>query len=143
MAETPRVGDHLHPTKQPSDTMGGLTGSARLKNALAEMYRTGSDASDAHDRAVERLKQFPEETMVALAAAFGRCSAGDYAQLQALVRAAGVIDDPSALPFLASVALSEIPDERSADPHLFHGGRRDHHQDDRGRGNCTAGASWR
>lgn len=119
MAETPRVGDHLHPTKQPSDAMGGLTGSARLKDALAAMYRTGSDASDAHDRAVERLKQFPEETMVALVAAFGRCSAGDYAQRQALVRAAGVIDDPSALPFLASVALSEIPDERSAEPHTF------------------------
>ena len=57
--------------------------------------------------------------MVALAAAFGRCSAGDYAQRQALVRAAGVIDDASALPFLASVALSEIPDEQSAEPHTF------------------------
>ena len=35
------------------------------------------------------------------------------------MRAAGVIDNLSALPFLASVALSEIPDEGSAEPHTF------------------------
>lgn len=119
MAETPRVGDHLHPAAQPSFAMGALTGSARLREALAAMYATGDDASDVHDRAVEKLKQYPEETTVAITAAYGHSPAGDYAQRQALVRAAGVIDYSGILPFLASVALSEIPDERSAEPHSF------------------------
>ena len=119
MADTPRVGDHLHPTRQPRDVGGGLTGSARLRAALADMYAVGDDANDRHDQAVDSLRRDPEETMVAIVAAYGRCPAGDYAQRQALVRAAGVLGHSESLPFLASVALAEIPPEQAADPHSF------------------------
>lgn len=119
MADTPRVGDHLRVTLQPRDIMGGLTGSARLREALAAMYASGEDAEDVHDQAVDSLRRDPEETMVAITAEYGRCPAGDYAQRQALVRAASVVDHNSSLPFLASVALSEVPQERSPQPHSF------------------------
>jgi hypothetical protein len=99
--------------------MGGLTGSARLRQALAAMYASGEDAEDMHDQAVDSLRRYPEETVVAITAEYGRCPAGDYALRRALVRAAGVIDHTSAIPFLASVALAEIPQEQSAQPHSF------------------------
>jgi hypothetical protein len=119
MAEIPQVGDHLRPSKQPSSETTRLAGAGRLKEALREMYSQGEDAADRHDRAVESLKDDPEETMVAVTAAYGRCPTEDYPQRQALVRTAGTIEDPGMLPFLASVALSEIPPEQSPDPHGF------------------------
>lgn len=119
MADTPRVGDHLDFSRQPRHVGGGLAGSARLRAALADMYAVGDDANYRHDQAVDSLRRDPGETMVAIAAAYGSCPAGDYAHRQALVRAAGVLGYSGSLPFLASVALAEIPPEQAADPHSF------------------------
>lgn len=117
--ETPRAGDHLQSKRQGQDVGGGLAGSARLRAALADMYAVGDDANYRHDQAVESLRRDPEEAMVAIVAAYGRCPAGDYAQRQALVRAASVLGHSESLPFLTSVALAEIPLEQAADPHSF------------------------
>jgi hypothetical protein len=119
MTDTPRVGDHLSSTQQPRDVVGELTGSARLRAALVDMYAVGNDANDRHDQAVDSLRRDPEETIVAIVAAYGGCPAGDYAQRQALVRVAGILGHSGSLPFLASVALAEIPQEQAADPHSF------------------------
>jgi hypothetical protein len=83
------------------------------------MYSSGDDAAFRHDRAVESLKRDPEEMMVAISAAYGHCSAGDYPQRHALVSAASIMAHEGALPFLASVALSDIPAEAARDPHSF------------------------
>lgn len=117
--DTPSVGDQLQPSRQPSDIAGGLTGSARLRAALTSMYAVGDDANDRHDQGLDSLRQNPEETVVAIVAAYGRCPSGDYAQRQALVRTAGVLGYSGSLPFLASVALAEIPLEQAEDPHSF------------------------
>jgi hypothetical protein len=117
--EKPQVGDQLHNQGRPSRVAGGLTHSARLRDALAGMYSSGDDATLRHDRAIENLKRDPEEMMVAIAAAYGQCSAGDYPQRHALVYAARVMAHESALPLLASVALSDIPPEAASDPHSF------------------------
>jgi hypothetical protein len=117
--EKPQVGDQLHKHERPSRTAGGLTLSARLRDALSDMYSSGDDATFRYDRAVESLRHDPEEMMVAISAAYGHCPAGDYPQRHALVSAASVMAHESALPFLASVALSEIPAEAASDPHSF------------------------
>jgi hypothetical protein len=83
------------------------------------MYAVGDDANDRHDQGLDSLRRDPAETMVAIVAAYGGCPAGDYAQRQALVRAAGMLGHSGSLPFLASVALAEIPPEGAADPHSF------------------------
>lgn len=117
--DRPQIGDQLHVHGKPSSVTSGLTHAARLRDALAAMYAIGEDAKDLYDRAVENLKRDPEEMMVAIIAAYGRCPAADYPQRHALVCAASVMGHGGALPFLASVALSEIPAEASTDPHSF------------------------
>jgi hypothetical protein len=117
--DKPQVGDQLHVHDKPSVVTSGLTHAARLQEVLAAMYGIGEDAKDHYDKAVENLKRDPQGMMVAIIAAYGRCPAGDYPQRHALVCAASAMGDASALPFLASVALSEIPAEASTDPHSF------------------------
>jgi hypothetical protein len=117
--DKPQVGDQLHKHERSSRTAGALTHSARLRDALSDMYSSGDDATFRHDRAVENLKRDPEEMMVAISAAYGHCLADDYPQRHALVSAASVIGHECTLPFLASVALSDIPPEAASDPHSF------------------------
>ena len=117
--DKPQVGDQLHTQRRPSIAYGGLTHAGRLQAALQAMYASGQDTQDAYNEAVENLKRDPEDMLVAIAAAYGRSLAGDYAQRQALVHAAAVIGHPATLPFLGSVALSEIPAETAGDSHGF------------------------
>lgn len=117
--DNPQVGDQLYLDDKVSGVTGDLTHAARLRDALAAMYAVSEDAKDLYDRAVESLKRDPEEMTVAIIAAYGRCPSGDYPQRHALVCAASVMGNAGALPFLASVALSEIPTEASSNPHSF------------------------
>jgi hypothetical protein len=117
--DRPQVGDQLHHHRRPAVVTGTLTHDERLRDVLAAMYGTGRDAQERHDEAVENLRREPREMTVAIIAAYGRCPAGDYPGRQALVYAAGVMRDAGTLPFLASVALSEVPPEASSDSHSF------------------------
>jgi hypothetical protein len=117
--DRPQVGDQLHKQERPPRSTGGLTHSALLRDVLAGMYSTGDDATFRYDQAIESLRRDPEEMMVAIAAAYGHCPVGDYPQRHALVSAASVMAHEAALPFLASVALSDIPPEAARDPHSF------------------------
>jgi len=117
--DKPQVGDRLNNNPRLAVVTGTLTHDERLRNVLAAMYGAGMDAQEQHDKAVENLRREPREMMVAIIAAYGRCPAGDYPGRQALVYAAGVMRDAGALPFLASVALTEVPAEASSDPDSF------------------------
>ena len=117
--DRPQVGDQLHKHESPSRLASGLTHSARLQDALSGLFAGGEDAQFQYDQAVEGLNREPEPMMVAIAAAYGHCSPSDYPQRRALVIAASRITHESALPFLASVALSEVPPEAAKDPHSF------------------------
>lgn len=117
--DKPQVGDQLHLHRTQSAVAGTLTHADRLRDALGAMYAGGPDAQTLYDQAVETLKREPEGIMVAIIAAYGGCPPSDYAQRQALVHAAAVVGHKAAIPFLASVALSEIPQEISGDPHSF------------------------
>jgi hypothetical protein len=116
---SPQVGDKLDMHRGTPNIPVDLTYSARLRDVITAMYAGGPDAQEIHDQAVERLKRDPEEMMVAVIAAYGRCPASDYPLRQALVHAATVMGHPAALPFLISVALSDIPAETSPDTHSF------------------------
>jgi len=76
--DKPQVGDQLHTQRRPSIAYGGLTHAGRLQAALQAMYASGQDTQDAYNEAVENLKRDPEDMLVAIAAAYGRCLAGDY-----------------------------------------------------------------
>jgi len=117
--DKPQVGDQLLRRESPSRLAGGLTHAARLQDALSGLFVGGENAQLRYDQAVDSLNRDPEPMMVAIAAAYGHCPATDYPQRHALVIAAGLITHEGALPFLASVALSEIPAEAAKDPHSF------------------------
>ena len=117
--DKPQVGDRLHSNQRPAVVTGTLTHDERLRDVLAAMYGAGPDAQGQHDKAVEDLRRDRREMMVAIIAAYGRCPAGDYPARQALVYVASVMRDVGALPFLASVALMEVPQEASSDPDSF------------------------
>jgi hypothetical protein len=117
--DKPRVGDQLHMHRARSTVAGDLTHTDRLRDAIGAMYASGSDAQALYEQAAKTLKREPEAMMVAIIAAYGGCQPRDYSQRQALVQAAAVIGHKAAVPFLASVALSEIPPEISSDSHGF------------------------
>ncbi len=117
--DRPQVGDQLQKRENPSRLAGGLTHASRLQDALSALFAGGADAQFRYDQAVDSLNRDPEPMMVAIAAAYGHCLATDYPQRHALVTAASRITLEGALPFLASVALSEIPPEAAKDPHSF------------------------
>jgi hypothetical protein len=117
--DRPQVGDQLQRHEGPTRAAGGLTHAARLQAVLVGLYANGEDVQFRYDQAIENLKRDPEEMMVAIIAAYGHCRASDYPQRHALVMAASVMNHESALPFLGSVALSDIPPEAASDPHSF------------------------
>ncbi|MET0981702.1 MAG: hypothetical protein ABWY02_06350 [Telluria sp.] len=116
--DKPQVGDRLDPVTRPPPGLSGLVDAGRLRDMLAGMYAHGDDADERYSSAVEALRDQPEQTMVAIAAEYGSAAA-DYPKRRALVAAAGTLAHEHALPFLASVALSDIPQEGAADPHSF------------------------
>jgi len=117
--DRPQVGDQLQKRESPPRLAGALTHAARLQDALSGLFAGGEDAQFRYDQAVDNLNRDPEHMMVAIAAAYGHCPVTDYPQRHALVAAASHITDEGALPFLSSVALSEIPPEAAKDPHSF------------------------
>jgi len=117
--DRPQVGDQLQKRESATRLTGALTHAARLQDALSGLFAGGDDAQFRYDQAVDSLNRDPEQMMVAISAAYGHCPVTDYPQRHALVAAASRLRDEGALPFLASVALSEIPPEGSKDPHSF------------------------
>ena len=91
---------------------------ARINHFLAAMNAGGEDADEKYRVALEELRKYPDEIIVAIAQ-IEACGEHEYPLRWGLVYAATQMNHDAALPFLRHIVLTPIPPERSRTPHSY------------------------
>lgn len=101
----------------PSSRISDSPDGRMLSHVLQSMNAWGDDAEDTYRAALEEARDHASGVVVEIARSFGCATEDDQALRWQLVHTAAELRHPAALPFLRSVALTPIPQERSPDPH--------------------------
>lgn len=114
----PKVDTLANPQRRRTILEGG-EGRAFLENFVSAAYRSGPDAQSEYERALADLRKVPEAIVIEIARALGKCEPYDYATRWALVFAACELKHKSALPLLASIVSTPLPQEPQPPSHGF------------------------
>jgi hypothetical protein len=92
---------------------------AQLENFLEAAYHSGPEAQEEYERRLAAIRKAPEDFVVEIAKALGRCESRDYSTRWALVFAACELRHRSALHLLINIATAPIPPEPQPPSHGF------------------------
>jgi hypothetical protein len=93
--------------------------NALIVEAVNRMGGMGDDAEERYQRALEDLKKRAEEVVGVVAAEYRDLPEESYLDRWSLVHLLAELRHPAALGILEDILSSEIPPERSPDPHGF------------------------
>lgn len=117
----PQASDSLHVNSGPpdSDPIRNSPAGRRLRNALNVMYDFREDARERWADTLSALREQAADVVIEIAAAEAAANREDYPLRFQLVHTAAELKSPEALPFLRQFVLTQIPPERSKEPHSF------------------------
>lgn len=115
----PTIDDKLSGKRISQTRISSSPAGIRLHNFLRVIYSVGDKAEEEYQHALKELSEHAEEVLAEIARASANCDEKDYSLRLALVQTASALRNPAALPFLANIVKTPIPEEQSADPHSF------------------------
>jgi hypothetical protein len=115
----PATGDELSGKRPTRVRISASPAGVRLRNFLNVVYSLGDNAEEDYQRALRELSEYAEEVLAEIARASADCHEQDYPLRLALVQTAVSLRHPAALPYLANLVKTPIPEEQSGDPHSY------------------------
>lgn len=111
--------DAIQQGAQHPSVIASTPDGLRLQRLIEATEGFGDDAEAYFEEALAEAREKSAGVLVEIARALGGCHDDDYPMRWSLTYSAAAIGGKKALPLLANVALTPIPDELSPDPHSF------------------------
>jgi hypothetical protein len=110
--------DSFQERRRPS-VIARTPDGVRLQRLLEAMEDYGDDAEAFYEETLAEVKEHSTGVLFEIARALGDCHSDDYPLRWSLTYAAVTIGGEEALPLLANLAQTPIPEEFAPDPHSF------------------------